>query len=130
MCLPAANAHTEEREALMSELKILSHLEYCSHGDLLNFLRAHAQDFMASVITVDEVGDEVFYKNVTQQEKLRSDSGISCWSEYQEMQPALFPGQNDQGKSPYPNVVVDTNFYKMIKDGHHMEQPEFAPNEM
>lgn len=34
------------------------------------------------------------------------------------------------GKSPYPNVVVDTNFYKMIKDGHHMEQPEFAPNEM
>ncbi|MEQ2162920.1 hypothetical protein GOODEAATRI_024941 [Goodea atripinnis] len=99
--------------------------EYCSHGDLLNFLRAHAQDFMASVITVDEVGDEVFYKNVTQQEKLRSDSGISCWSEYQEMQPALFPGQNDQGKSPYPNVVVDTNFYKMIKDGHHMEQPEY-----
>ncbi|KAK5621205.1 Macrophage colony-stimulating factor 1 receptor 2 [Crenichthys baileyi] len=255
------NAHSEEREALMSELKILSHLgyhdnivnllgactqggpmlmitEYCSHGDLLNFLRAHARDFMASVITVDEVGDEVFYKNVTQQEKLRSDSGISCWSEYQEMQPALFPGQNDQGehmfslslcdlmrfsyhvaqgldflsskncihrdvaarnvlltdfrvakicdfglardirndesyivqgnarlpvkwmapesifqclytvqsdvwsygvllweifslgKSPYPNVVVDTNFYKMIKDGHHMEQPEFAPNEM
>uniref|UniRef100_A0A3B5MSG3 receptor protein-tyrosine kinase n=1 Tax=Xiphophorus couchianus TaxID=32473 RepID=A0A3B5MSG3_9TELE len=254
------NAHSEEREALMSELKILSHLgyhdnivnllgactqggpmlmitEYCSQGDLLNFLRTHAPDFMASMITVDEVGDEVFYKNLTgQQERLRSDSGISCWSEYQEMQPALAPGPNEPGKtdlslcdllrfsyhvaqgldflssrncihrdvaarnvlltdcrvakicdfglardiqnddsyivqgnarlpvkwmapesifqclytvqsdvwsygvllweifslgkSPYPNVVVDTNFYKMIKDGHHMEQPEFAPNEM
>ncbi|KAM4726473.1 macrophage colony-stimulating factor 1 receptor 2 isoform 2-T3 [Anableps anableps] len=256
------SAHSEEREALMSELKILSHLgyhdnivnllgactqggpmlmitEYCSHGDLLNFLRTHARVFMASMITVDEVGDEVFYKNLTaQHERLRSDSGISCWSEYQEMQPVLSSGLNDPGehmvslslcdllrfshhvaqgldflssrncihrdvaarnvlltdccvakicdfglardiknddsyivqgnarlpvkwmapesifqclytvqsdvwsygvllweifslgKSPYPNVVVDTNFYKMIKDGHHMEQPEFAPNEM
>ncbi|XP_015257023.1 PREDICTED: macrophage colony-stimulating factor 1 receptor 2-like [Cyprinodon variegatus] len=256
------SAHSEEREALMSELKILSHLgyhdnivnllgactqggpmlmitEYCSHGDLLNFLRAHTQDFMASMITIDEVGEEVFYKNMTApQEKLRSDSGISCWSEYQEMQPALSPGPHDHsehmlslsicdlmrfsyhvaqgldflssrncihrdvaarnvlltdghiakicdfglardirnddsyvvqgnarlpvkwmapesifeclytvqsdvwsygvllweifslGKSPYPNVVVDANFYKMIKDGHHMKQPEFAPNEM
>ncbi|KAI4787362.1 hypothetical protein KUCAC02_036511, partial [Chaenocephalus aceratus] len=33
-------------------------------------------------------------------------------------------------KSPYPNVAVDTNFYKMIQDGHHMEQPDFAPAEM
>lgn len=34
------------------------------------------------------------------------------------------------GKSPYPNVVVDTHFYKMIKDGGHMNQPDFAPAEM
>lgn len=34
------------------------------------------------------------------------------------------------GKSPYPNIAVDTNFYKMIKDGGHMEQPDFAPAEM
>lgn len=34
------------------------------------------------------------------------------------------------GKSPYPNVAVDTNFYKMIKDGRHMSQPDFAPAEM
>ncbi|XP_067465187.1 macrophage colony-stimulating factor 1 receptor 2 [Thunnus thynnus] len=256
------SAHSEEREALMSELKILSHLgyhdnivnllgactrggpmlmitEYCSHGDLLNFLRGHAQDFMASILSVDEVEGEAFYKNMAAQHaRLRSDSGISCCSEYQEMQPIMSPGQkhlgvqkdslsigdlmrfshqvaqgldflstrncihrdvaarnvlltdcrvakicdfglardirNDDsyivqgnarlpvkwmapesifqcvytvqsdvwsygvllweifslGKSPYPNVAVDTNFYKMIKDGRHMDRPDFAPAEM
>lgn len=34
------------------------------------------------------------------------------------------------GKSPYPNVAVDANFYRRIKDGHHMEAPAFAPAEM
>ncbi|XP_070712121.1 macrophage colony-stimulating factor 1 receptor 2 [Pempheris klunzingeri] len=256
------SAHSEEREALMSELKILGHLgyhdnivnllgactrggpmlmitEYCSHGDLLNFLRAHAQDFMASILSVDEVEGEVFYKNMAAPHtRLRSDSGISCCSEYQEMQPVLSSGQtrlgvqtdspsvgdllkfsyqvaqaldflstrncihrdvaarnvlltdrhdakicdfglardirNDDsyivqgnarlpvkwmapesifqciytiqsdvwsygvllweifslGKSPYPNIAVDTNFYKMIKDGRHMDRPDFAPLEM
>ncbi|KAI3374081.1 hypothetical protein L3Q82_022647, partial [Scortum barcoo] len=256
------SAHLEERDALMSELKILSHLgyhdnivnllgactrggpmlmitEYCSYGDLLNFLRAHSQDFMASILSVDEVEGEAFYKNMAAQHaRLRSDSGISCCSEYQEMQPVLSPGQthpgaqtdslsvsdlmrfsyqvaqgldflstrncihrdvaarnvlltdrrvakicdfglardirNDDsyivqgnarlpvkwmapesifqcvytvqsdvwsygvllweifslGKSPYPNVAVDTNFYKMIQDGRHMDQPDFAPAEM
>ncbi|XP_051793853.1 macrophage colony-stimulating factor 1 receptor 2 [Acanthochromis polyacanthus] len=256
------SAHSEEREALMSELKILSHLgyhdnivnllgactqggpmlmitEYCSHGDLLNFLRAHADDIMASMLSVDDVEDEAFYKNMAAQNgRLRSDSGISCCSEYQEMQPVLSPGRsylgghtdslslsdlmrfshqvaqgldflstrncihrdvaarnvlltdrhvakicdfglardicNDDsyivqgnarlpvkwmapesifqcvytlqsdvwsygvllweifslGKSPYPNVSVDTNFYKMIKDGGHMRRPDFAPAEM
>ncbi|KAM9728608.1 macrophage colony-stimulating factor 1 receptor 2-like isoform 2-T2 [Menidia menidia] len=283
------SAHSEEREALMSELKILSHLgyhdnivnllgactqggpmlmitEYCSHGDLLNFLRAHAQDFVSSVLSVDSMEDG-YYKNMAAKHaRLRSDSGISCCSEYQEMQPVLSPGQtcpgksrshrsapdfpsrhreltcgshvdsagvltdslsvwdlvrfsyqvaqgldflstrncihrdvaarnvlltdcrvakicdfglardirNDDsyivqgnarlpvkwmapesifqcvytvqsdvwsygvllweifslGKSPYPNVAVDTNFYKMIKDGRHMEQPDFAPAEI
>ncbi|KAF0022906.1 hypothetical protein F2P81_024887 [Scophthalmus maximus] len=115
------SAHSEEREALMSELKILSHLgyhdnivnllgactrggpmlmitEYCSHGDLLNFLRAHAQDFMTSILTVDEVEEEAFYKNTAAQHaRVRSDSGISCCSEYQEMLPVLSPGQTNQG---------------------------------
>ncbi|XP_061595246.1 macrophage colony-stimulating factor 1 receptor 2 [Cololabis saira] len=256
-------AHSEEREALMSELKILSHLgyhdnivnllgactrggpmlmitEYCSHGDLLNFLRATAQDFVASMWSVEEMEKEVSYKNIaTPPARLRSDSGISCCSEYQEMQPILNPGHPQQvkqsgnglsvcdlvkfscqvaqgldflstrncihrdvaarnvlltdhrvakicdfglardirnddsyivqgnarlpvkwmapesifqciytvqsdvwsygvllweifslGKSPYPNIAVDTNFYKMIKDGRHMAQPDFAPAEI
>ncbi|XP_059208014.1 macrophage colony-stimulating factor 1 receptor 2-like [Centropristis striata] len=249
------SAHSVERDALMSELKILGYLgyhdnivnllgactrggpmlmitEYCRHGDLLNFLRAHAQDFVACTVSVDE--GEASYKNLnTQHARLRSDSGISCCSEYQEMQPVLSLGvqtdgvsvgdlmrfcfqvaqgldflssrncihrdvaarnvlltdrrvakicdfglardiRNDDsyivqgnarlpvkwmspesifqcvytvqsdvwsygvllwetfslGKSPYPNVAVDTNFYKMIQDGRHMDQPDFAPSEM
>lgn len=34
------------------------------------------------------------------------------------------------GKSPYPNIAVDTKFYKMIQDGCHMTQPDFAPSQM
>ncbi|XP_074528112.1 macrophage colony-stimulating factor 1 receptor 2 [Halichoeres trimaculatus] len=256
------SAHSEERDALMSELKILSHLgyhdnivnllgactqggpmlmitEYCSHGDLLNFLRAHTQDFLESILSVVEMDGGAFYKNMASQPtRLRSDSGISCCSDYQEMQPILSSGKSHQGvqshslsvndlmrfsyqvaqgldflstrncihrdvaarnvlltdgrvakicdfglardirnddsyivqgnarlpvkwmapesifqcvytvqsdvwsygvllweifslgKSPYPNVAVDTNFYKMIKDGRHMDQPDFAPAEM
>uniref|UniRef100_A0A3Q1GQ01 receptor protein-tyrosine kinase n=1 Tax=Acanthochromis polyacanthus TaxID=80966 RepID=A0A3Q1GQ01_9TELE len=41
--------------------------EYCSHGDLLNFLRAHADDIMASMLSVDDVEDEAFYKNMAAQ---------------------------------------------------------------
>lgn len=41
MCLPAASAHSEEREALMSELKILSHLGY--HDNIVNLLGACTQ---------------------------------------------------------------------------------------
>uniref|UniRef100_A0A8C7U1Z7 receptor protein-tyrosine kinase n=1 Tax=Oncorhynchus mykiss TaxID=8022 RepID=A0A8C7U1Z7_ONCMY len=266
------DAHSEEREALMSELKILSHLgchdnivnllgactqggpmlmitEYCSHGDLLNFLRGKAKLFLDSILSgpgIPEVpGNSDHYKNTCSQEsRVRSDSGISCSSSdnYQDMHPARRPKycslcedpetdtwlldiedllrvsyqvaqgmdflaskncihrdvaarnvlltdghvakicdfglardiENDSnyvvkgnarlpvkwmspesifdcvytvqsdvwsygillwevfslGKSPYPNIVVDTRFYKMIKDGCHMSQPDFAPPEI
>uniref|UniRef100_A0A8C7L9S4 receptor protein-tyrosine kinase n=1 Tax=Oncorhynchus kisutch TaxID=8019 RepID=A0A8C7L9S4_ONCKI len=256
------SAHSEEREALMSELKILSHLgchdnivnllgactqggpmlmitEYCSHGDLLNFLRGKAKLFLDSILSGPGVpGDSDHYKNTCSQEsRVRSDSGISCSSSdnYQDMHPAqsntertdtwsldiedlltvsyqvaqgmdflaskncihrdvaarnvlltdghvakicdfglardiendsnyvvkgnarlpvkwmapesifdcVYTVQSDVwsygillwevfslGKSPYPNIVVDTRFYKMIKDGCHMSQPDFAPPEI
>ncbi|XP_061558397.1 LOW QUALITY PROTEIN: macrophage colony-stimulating factor 1 receptor 2 [Phycodurus eques] len=248
------SAHSEEREALMCELKILSHLgyhdnivnllgactrggpvlmitEYCFHGDLLNFLREHAHRLVAAMLSTGPAEHEAKYSNV----RLRSDSGISCCSEYQEMQPMLshsgvqrsarlcvsdlmrfsyqvaqgldflstqncihrdvaarnvlltdrhvakicdfglardirnddsyivqgnarlpvkwmspesifqcvYTVQSDVwsygvllweifslGKSPYPNVAVDTKFYKMIQDGRHMERPDFAPPQM
>ncbi|KAM9781866.1 macrophage colony-stimulating factor 1 receptor 2 [Syngnathus typhle] len=248
------SAHSEEREALMCELKILSHLgyhdnivnllgactrggpvlmitEYCFHGDLLNFLRARAHHLVAATLSPEPAEHDVKYSNV----RLRSDSGISCCSEYQEMQPILshsgversarlcisdlmrfsyqvaqgldflstrncihrdvaarnvllterhvakicdfglardirnddsyivqgnarlpvkwmspesifqcvYTVQSDVwsygvllweifslGKSPYPNVAVDTKFYRMIKDGGHMERPDFAPPQM
>nr|XP_046171170.1 macrophage colony-stimulating factor 1 receptor 1-like [Oncorhynchus gorbuscha] len=272
------SAHSEEREALMSELKILSHLgshdnivnllgactqggpmlmitEYCSYGDLLNFLHSKAKLFLYSIPSgpgtpedprVPENRDH--YKNTCAQEsRVRSDSGISCSSSdnFLDMHPAQRPKhcpmvslcedpetgtwsldiedllrfssqvaqgmdflaskncihrdvaarnvlltdgrvakicdfglardiENDSnyvvkgnarlpvkwmapesifecvytvksdvwsygillweifslGKSPYPNVVVDTRFYKMIKDGCYMSQPDFAPPEI
>lgn len=50
--------------------------EYCSHGDLLNFLRAHAQDFMASILSVDETEGEAFYKNTAAQHARFRRSGV------------------------------------------------------
>lgn len=38
VCVFAANAHSDEREALMSELKILSHLGH--HQNIVNLLGA------------------------------------------------------------------------------------------
>ncbi|XP_026214791.1 LOW QUALITY PROTEIN: KIT proto-oncogene, receptor tyrosine kinase b [Anabas testudineus] len=78
------NAHSTEKEALMSELKVLSYLgnhvnivnllgactvggpilvitEYCCYGDLLNFLRRKRESFLNS-----QVGDG-YYRNVSNQ---------------------------------------------------------------
>ncbi|XP_029297663.1 KIT proto-oncogene, receptor tyrosine kinase b [Cottoperca gobio] len=78
------NAHATEKEALMSELKVLSYLgnhvnivnllgactvggpilvitEYCCYGDLLNFLRRKRESFLNS-----QVGNG-YYRNVSNQ---------------------------------------------------------------
>ncbi|KAM3866531.1 macrophage colony-stimulating factor 1 receptor [Diretmus argenteus] len=265
-----ASAHSDEREALMSELKILSHLgqhknivnllgactyggpvlvitEYCSHGDLLNFLRQKAETFLSFVMNIPEITKESSdYKNICNQKQfIRSDSGISSVSSdsYLDMRPSQQPNKSSQdsvceesgdwpldiedllrfsyqvahgldflaakncihrdvaarnvlltdhrvakicdfglardimndsnyvvkgnarlpvkwmapesifdcvytvqsdvwsygillweifslGKSPYPSMVVDSRFYKMVKCGYHMSRPDFAPPEM
>ena len=49
--------------------------EYCSHGDLLNFLRAHAQDFVASILSMDSM--EAYYKNMAlQHARMRRSDGF------------------------------------------------------
>ncbi|XP_032384009.1 macrophage colony-stimulating factor 1 receptor isoform X1 [Etheostoma spectabile] len=266
-----ASAHSDEREALMSELKILSHLghhqnivnllgactyggpvlvitEYCSLGDLLNFLRQKAETFENFVMNIPNVvEDSNDYKNICSQKQfIRSDSGISSTpsSSYLEMRPSqvanmesspdcvceeagdwplniddllrfsfqvaqgldflaakncihrdvaarnvlltdhrvakicdfglardimndsnyvvkgnarlpvkwmapesifdcVYTVQSDVwsygillweifslGKSPYPSVAVDSRFYKMVKRGYQMCQPNFAPAEI
>uniref|UniRef100_A0A3B3YD18 receptor protein-tyrosine kinase n=1 Tax=Poecilia mexicana TaxID=48701 RepID=A0A3B3YD18_9TELE len=260
-----ASAHSDEREALMSELKILSHLghhkhivnllgactyggpvlvitEYCSLGDLLNFLRQKAETFVNFVMNIPEIGENSNdYKNICiQKQFIRSDSGISSFasSSYLEMRPTQLPNSdceetgdwpldiddllrfslqvaqgldflaakncihrdvaarnvlltsrreakicdfglardimNDSnyvvkgnarlpvkwmapesifdcvytvqsdvwsygillweifslGQSPYPSMAVDTRFYKMVKRGYQMSQPDFAPLDM
>ncbi|KAG9346715.1 hypothetical protein JZ751_007029 [Albula glossodonta] len=261
------SAHSDEKEALMSELKILSHLgqhknivnllgacthggpvlvitEYCSHGDLLNFLRNKAETFVNCVMTMPGIQEESSdYKNLCLEKKyIRSDSGISssCSDSYLEMKPGpvlrssqspacednwpldmddllrfslqvaqgldflaakncihrdvaarnvlltdgrvakicdfglardimndsnyvvkgnarlpvkwmapesifdcVYTVQSDVwsygillweifslGKSPYPSILVDTKFYKMIKCGYQMSRPDFSPPEM
>uniref|UniRef100_A0A672FJV3 receptor protein-tyrosine kinase n=1 Tax=Salarias fasciatus TaxID=181472 RepID=A0A672FJV3_SALFA len=96
------NAHSTEKEALMSELKVLIYLgnhmntvnllgactiggpilvitEYCCYGDLLNFLRRKRESFLNS-----QVGDG-YYRNVLNQaENSRCVSG----SDYMPMHPS------------------------------------------
>ncbi|XP_061535634.1 KIT proto-oncogene, receptor tyrosine kinase b isoform X2 [Phycodurus eques] len=96
------NAHATEKEALMSELKVLSYLgnhmnivnllgactvagpilvitEYCCYGDLLNFLRRKRESFLNS-----QTGDG-YYRNVSKQtEPARAVTG----TEYMPMRPS------------------------------------------
>nr|XP_020478244.1 macrophage colony-stimulating factor 1 receptor 1-like [Monopterus albus]XP_020478245.1 macrophage colony-stimulating factor 1 receptor 1-like [Monopterus albus] len=265
-----ASAHSDEKEALISELKILSHLgqhknivnllgactyggpvlvitEYCSLGDLLNFLRQAETclNFITSIPDIMEFSND--YKNICNQKMfIRSDSGISSTSSssYLEMRPSqetnmesfrdsvceetgdlpldindllrfsfqvaqgldflaskncihrdvaarnvlltdrreakicdfglardimndssyvvkgnarlpvkwmapesifdcVYTVQSDVwsygillweifslGKSPYPSIAVDSRFYKMVKHGYQMSQPDFAPLEI
>ncbi|KAG9491235.1 hypothetical protein GDO78_006546 [Eleutherodactylus coqui] len=109
------SAHTDEKEALMSELKILSHLghhenivnllgactsggpilvitEYCQHGDLLNFLRRKAENLnnTFTAVLINFTGD---YKNMAVEQKyLGSDSGLGTESKdsYVDMKPNMF----------------------------------------
>ncbi|XP_062404924.1 macrophage colony-stimulating factor 1 receptor [Sardina pilchardus] len=111
-------AHIDEKEALMSELKILSHLgqhknivnllgacthggpvlvitEYCCHGDLLNFLRGKAESFLSVVLSLPPATEDTSdYKNLLGGHKfIRSDSGISstCSDSYLDMRPVPGP---------------------------------------
>ncbi|KAM4548699.1 mast/stem cell growth factor receptor kita isoform 1-T1 [Odontesthes bonariensis] len=87
-----SSAHATEKEALMSELKVLSYLgnhmnivnllgactvggptlvitEYCCFGDLLNFLRRKRESFICF-----KIEEDYYYRNVTQQRVAKGDS--------------------------------------------------------
>jgi serine/threonine protein kinase len=109
-----STAHADEKEALMSELKIMSHLgqhenivnllgacthggpvlvitEYCCYGDLLNFLRRKAEAMLGPSLSPgqDSEGDSS-YKNIHLEKKyVRRDSGFSSQGvdTYVEMRP-------------------------------------------
>ncbi|TKS75028.1 Mast/stem cell growth factor receptor [Collichthys lucidus] len=86
------SAHSTEKEALMSELKVLSYLgnhmnivnllgactvggptlvitEYCCFGDLLNFLRRKRESFICF-----KLEEDCYYRNVTLQRDAAGDS--------------------------------------------------------
>ncbi|XP_075712302.1 macrophage colony-stimulating factor 1 receptor [Rhinoderma darwinii] len=115
------SAHTDEKEALMSELKILSHLghhenvvnllgactsggpilvitEYCQHGDLLNFMRRKAE-VLNSISSADSTSD---YKNMAVEQKyLEGDSGQKSEGKdsYIDMKP-INPSMGSTSESP------------------------------
>ncbi|XP_066474561.1 macrophage colony-stimulating factor 1 receptor [Tiliqua scincoides] len=110
-----STAHADEKEALISELKIMSHLghhenivnllgacthggpvfvitEYCPYGDLLNFLREKAESLTIQDVTVESLPESLAtdYKNIYLAKKyVRSDSGFGSHSvdHYLEMKP-------------------------------------------
>ncbi|XP_048187423.1 macrophage colony-stimulating factor 1 receptor [Perognathus longimembris pacificus] len=109
-----STAHADEKEALMSELKIMSHLgphenivnllgacthggpvlvitEYCCYGDLLNFLRRKAEAMLGPSLSPSQDPEgETSYKNVHLEKKyIRRDSGFSSqgMDTYVEMRP-------------------------------------------
>ncbi|XP_012881009.1 PREDICTED: macrophage colony-stimulating factor 1 receptor [Dipodomys ordii] len=109
-----STAHADEKEALMSELKIMSHLgqhenivnllgacthggpvlvitEYCCYGDLLNFLRRKAEAMLGPSLNPSQDPEgETSYKNVHLEKKyIRRDSGFSSqgMDTYVEMRP-------------------------------------------
>ncbi|XP_039196808.1 macrophage colony-stimulating factor 1 receptor isoform X2 [Crotalus tigris] len=97
-----STAHTDEQEALMSELKIMSHLghhenivnllgacthggpvlvitEFCPFGDLLNFLREKAEHLIIEGLNLESTLDSMMadYKNIYLG---KNDSGFGCQS--------------------------------------------------
>ncbi|KAM5300600.1 macrophage colony-stimulating factor 1 receptor [Ctenodactylus gundi] len=109
-----STAHADEKEALMSELKIMSHLgqhenivnllgacthggpvlvitEYCCYGDLLNFLRKKAEAMLGpSLNPGQDIEGDSSYKNIHLEKKyVRRDSGFSSQGvdSYVEMRP-------------------------------------------
>uniref|UniRef100_A0A8C9ASC5 Macrophage colony-stimulating factor 1 receptor n=1 Tax=Prolemur simus TaxID=1328070 RepID=A0A8C9ASC5_PROSS len=117
-----STAHADEKEALMSELKIMSHLgqhenivnllgacthggpvlvitEYCCYGDLLNFLRRKAEAMLGpSLSPGPDPEGSTGYKNIQLEKKyVRRDSGFSSQGvdTYVEMRPVSTSSSNN-----------------------------------
>ncbi|KAG8591889.1 hypothetical protein GDO81_000346 [Engystomops pustulosus] len=113
------SAHATEREALMSELKVLSYLghhknivnllgactvggptlvitEYCCYGDLLNYLRRKRDAFICQKF--EDHSESALYKNLLNSREHVCDG----MSEYMDMKPGVsyvVPTKSDKRKS-------------------------------
>lgn len=141
-----STAHTDEKEALMSELKIMSHLgqhenivnllgacthggpvlvitEYCCYGDLLNFLRRKAEAMLGPSLSP---GQDPGYKNIHLEKKyVRRDSGFSSQGvdAYVEMRPVSTSSndsfsEQDLDKDGWPLELQDLlHFSSQVAQG-------------
>ncbi|XP_041253502.1 macrophage colony-stimulating factor 1 receptor isoform X2 [Onychostruthus taczanowskii] len=126
-----SSADRDEQEALMSELKIMSHLghhenivnllgactcggpilvitEYCRYGDLLNFLRKKTESIIIQDSALDTSLDSAAdYKNIELEKKyIRSDSGFSSQGleTYVEMRPVSSSSSSSSAASDSAQV--------------------------
>ncbi|XP_052054578.1 mast/stem cell growth factor receptor Kit isoform X1 [Apodemus sylvaticus] len=135
------SAHLTEREALMSELKVLSYLgnhmnivnllgactvggptlvitEYCCYGDLLNFLRRKRDSFIFS--KHEEQAEAALYKNLLHSKESSCDSS----NEYMDMKPGVsyvVPTKTDKRRSTRIDSYIERDVTPAI-----MEDDELA----
>ncbi|XP_006868120.1 PREDICTED: mast/stem cell growth factor receptor Kit-like isoform X2 [Chrysochloris asiatica] len=132
------SAHLTEREALMSELKVLSYLgnhmnivnllgactvggptlvitEYCCYGDLLNFLRRKRDSFICA--KQEDHAEAALYKNL-----LHSKESSSCsdsTNEYMDMKPGVsyvVPTKTDKRTSARIGSYIERDVTPAIMD--------------
>ncbi|XP_051026202.1 mast/stem cell growth factor receptor Kit isoform X2 [Acomys russatus] len=135
------SAHLTEREALMSELKVLSYLgnhmnivnllgactvggptlvitEYCCYGDLLNFLRRKRDSFIFS--KQEDQAEAGLYKNLLHSKESSCDST----NEYMDMKPGVsyvVPTKTDKRRSARIDSYIERDVAPAI-----MEDDELA----
>ncbi|XP_011928920.1 mast/stem cell growth factor receptor Kit isoform X3 [Macaca thibetana thibetana] len=135
------SAHLTEREALMSELKVLSYLgnhmnivnllgactiggptlvitEYCCYGDLLNFLRRKRDSFICS--KQEDHAETALYKNLLHSKESSCDST----NEYMDMKPGVsyvVPTKADKRRSARIGSYIERDVTPAI-----MEDDELA----
>ncbi|XP_019496445.1 PREDICTED: mast/stem cell growth factor receptor Kit isoform X6 [Hipposideros armiger] len=136
------SAHLTEREALMSELKVLSYLgnhmnivnllgactvggptlvitEYCCYGDLLNFLRRKRDSFICS--KQEDHAEAALYKNLLQSKET---SCSDSTNEYMDMKPGVsyvVPTKTDKRRSVRIGSYIERDVTPAI-----MEDDELA----
>ncbi|XP_006143746.1 mast/stem cell growth factor receptor Kit isoform X1 [Tupaia chinensis] len=136
------SAHLTEREALMSELKVLSYLgnhmnivnllgactvggptlvitEYCCYGDLLNFLRRKRDSFIYS--KQEDHAEAALYKNLLQS---KESSCSDSTNEYMDMKPGVsyvVPTKTDKRRSARIGSYIERDVTPAI-----MEDDELA----
>ncbi|XP_036190102.1 mast/stem cell growth factor receptor Kit isoform X9 [Myotis myotis] len=136
------SAHLTEREALMSELKVLSYLgnhmnivnllgactvggptlvitEYCCYGDLLNFLRRKRDSFICS--KQEDHAEAALYKNLLHS---KEPSCSDSTNEYMDMKPGVsyvVPTKADKRRSARIGSYIERDVTPAI-----MEDDELA----